>query len=255
MLTDTGRARLVRRKREPFPGCRTCALRPECLALSADPTPLWEWNRVGVLDKALRLTARGAIVSVFLGPEGLALAAGLEDRRYPVEHLLFDCANLFAGDRFSGTNPRRLGRLAAVCEKTYRRLTVEGYLEEGLPPAYGYGASEIVQAVVDGTASRGALAHTLADEMAQAGRGDIDRLLTEWRSFLRSLAAAEPLDEKLPFASAPLRARWDEARALAARLLGDVRATELPELPPLTPDQLRPVQHRLGRAAAFSRSR
>ncbi len=255
LLTDTGRARLVRRKREPFPGCRVCVLRAECLALSPEPTPLWEWNRVGVLDKALRLTARGAIVSVFLGPEGLALAAGLEDRRYPVDHLLFDCANLFAGDRFSGTNPRRLGRLAAACEKTYRRLTIEGYLEEGLPPAYGYGASEIVQAVAEGAVSRGALAHTLADEMAQAGRGDIDRLLTEWRSFLRSLAAAEPLSAQLPFASPPLVARWDEARALAARLLGDARATELPDLPPLTPEQRRPVQHRLGRAAAFSRNR
>ncbi len=250
LLTDTGRARLVRRKREPFEGCRSCALRAECLALSAEPTPLWEWNRVGVLDKRLRLTARGAIVAVFLGPEGLALAAGLEDRRYPVEHLLFDCANLFAGDRFSGTNPRRLGRLASVCERTYRRLTVEGYLEEGLPPAYGYGASEIAQAVVDGTASRGALAHTLADDMAQAGRGDIDRLMTEWRSFLRSLAAAEPLAETLPYATQALRDRWDGARALAARLLEDARAAELPDLPPLTPEQRRPVQHRLGRAVA-----
>jgi hypothetical protein len=250
LLTDTGRARLVRRKREPFEGCRACALRAECLALSPEPTPLWEWNRVGVLDKRLRLTARGAIVATFLGPEGLALAAGLEDKRYPVDHLLFDCANLFAGDRFAGTNPRRLGRLAAICEKTYRRLSVEAFLEEGLPPAYGYGASEIAQAVAEGTASRGALAHTLADDMAQAGRGDIDRLLTEWRGFLRNLAAAEPLAATLPFASTPLRERWDEARALAGRLLGDARAAELPALPPLTPEQRRPVQHRLGRATA-----
>jgi Superfamily II RNA helicase len=194
-LTDTGRARLVRRKRNPFPGCRTCELRAECLALSPEPTPLWQWQRVGVLDKRLRLTARGAVVAVFLGPEGLALAAGLEDRRYPVDHLLFDCANLFAGDRFSGTNPRRLGRLATACEKTYRRLDIDGYLEEGVPPGYGYGASDIVQAVVERGASRGALAQSLASDMALAGRGDIDRLLTEWRSFLRNLAAAEPLGE------------------------------------------------------------
>lgn len=246
-LTDTGRARLVRRKRDPFPACRACLLRAECLALSPEPTPFWQWQRVGVLDKHLRLTVRGAIVAVFLGPEGLALAAGLEDRRYPVEHLLFDCANLFAGDRFAGTNPRRLGRLAAACEKTYRRLDIEGYLEEGVPPGYGYGAGEVVQAVVERGASRGALAHTLAGDMALAGRGDIDRLLTEWRSFLRNLAAAEPLADGLPFATAPLRARWDEARALAARLLGDARANELPELSPLTPEQRRPVQHRLGR--------
>jgi hypothetical protein len=202
-----------------------------------------------LLDKQLRLTARGAIAAVFLGPEGLALAAGLEDRRHPVEHLLFDCANLFAGDRFSGTNPRRLGRLVSTCEKTYRRLTIEGYLEEGLPPAYGYGAAEVVEAVVAGHSSRGAISHTLAVEQANAGRGDIDRLMTEWRSFLRSLAAAAPLDPTLAHASETLRERWDDARALALRLLGDARAAELPELPPLTPEQKRPVQHRLGRPA------
>jgi superfamily II DNA/RNA helicase len=250
-LTDTGRARLVRRKRQPFAGCATCPRQPECLALSPDPTPLWEWQRTGLLDKHLHLTTRGFIAATFLGPEGLALAAGLEDARYPVEHLLFDCANLFAGDRFTGTNPRRLGRLVHVCEKTYRRLTVEGYLEEGLPPAYGHGASEIVQAVASGTASRGALAHSLAHDFANAGRGDIDRLLTEWRSFLRNLASADALPPALPFATAAVCDRWDEARALAARLLGEARASELPALPPLTPDQKRPVLHRLGRAAAL----
>ena len=249
-LTDTGRARLVRRRREPFAGCADCALRPDCLALSPEPTPLWRWQRVGLLDKHLCLTARGAIASVFLGPEGLALAAGLEDRRYPVDTLLHDCANLFAGDRFAGTNPRRLGRLVQVCEKTYRRENAEGYLEEGLPPGYGHGASDIVRAVAEGTASRGALAHGLAAEFAQAGRGDIDRLLTEWRGFLRGLAAAGPLAPVLPFATEPLRTRWDEARAIAARLLGDARAAELPALPPLTPEQRRPVQHRLGRIIA-----
>jgi superfamily II DNA/RNA helicase len=246
-LTDTGRARVIRRRREPFPACETCAHRAACLALSPEPTPLWLWQRVGVLDKHLRLTARGAIVAEFLGPEGLALAAGLEDRRYPVDHLLYDCANLFAGDRFAGTNPRRLGRLVHVCEKTYRRLTAEGYLEEGLPPAYGYGASEVAQAVVERTASRGALSHALADEQANAGRGDIDRLLTEWRGFLRNLAAAAPLPETLPFSTPALRERWNEARVLAARLLGDARASLLPDLPPLTPEQRQPVVHRLGR--------
>ena len=243
-LTDTGRARVIRRRREPFPGCITCTHRDACLALSPEPTPLWLWQRVGVLDKHLRLTARGAIVSEFLGPEGLALAAGLEDHRYPIEHLLYDCANLFAGDRFAGTNPRRLGRLVHVCEKTYRRLTAEGYLDEGLPPAYGYGASEVVQAVVERTSSRGALSHALADEQANAGRGDIDRLLTEWRGFLRNLAAAVPLAESLPSATPALRERWDDARALAVRLLGDARASLLPDLPPLTPEQRQPVIHR-----------
>jgi hypothetical protein len=93
----------------------------------------------------------------------------------------------------------------------------------------------------------------LAGDFAHAGRGDIDRLLTEWRSFLKNLAAAAPLTPGLPFATEPLRARWDEARILAARLLDDARAHELPDLPPLTPEQKRPVHHRLSRAVALDR--
>jgi len=98
-----------------------------------------------LLDRYLLLTPRGEIVSSFLGPEGLALAAALEDVRYPLDELVFDCANLFAGDRFSDTNPRTLGRLARVCEHTYRRFDVEGWLDHGLPPQYGSGAAEIVR--------------------------------------------------------------------------------------------------------------
>src|SRR5687768_1920689 len=43
--TDTGRARLVRRERNPCPACPACGYRPECLALSPVPTLLWQWQR------------------------------------------------------------------------------------------------------------------------------------------------------------------------------------------------------------------
>ncbi len=254
--TDTGRARLVRRLREPFPGCDGCGWREECLQLSPEPTLLWQWQRCGVLDRELALTPRGEIVAAFLGPEGLALAAALEDRRYPVEQLIFDCANLFAGDRFAGTNPRRLGRLAAVCERAYRRLTIEGYLVEGLPPQYGYGGSEVVHALV----AEGARARVIASMPDAAGRGDIDRLLTEWRSLLRQIAGAPAITLKaedspgdatpLPEAvraqqrAAYLVGRWDELRLLARQTLGGAKADALPDLPELTPDQRRPVNHR-----------
>ena len=157
--------------------------------MAPEATLLWQWQRTGVLDRELKLTVRGEIVSVFLGAEGLALAAALEDRRYPLDDLLFDAANLFAGDRFSGTNPRGLGRLAGVCEKAYRRLTIDGWLKEGVPIHYGYGASEVVRALVEDHARvRDALA-----ECETAGKGDMDRLLTEWRSLLRQVIAAGPL--------------------------------------------------------------
>lgn len=251
-LTDTGRARHVRRQKNPFPACCTCALREECLALSPQPTLLWQWQRLGLLDRALRLTLRGEIASLFLGPEGLALAAALEDARYPLDDLVFDCANLFAGDRFADTNPRTLGRLARVCEQTYRRFTVEGWLDHGLPPQYGFGAGEVVRALIEQKARRGELA--AASEFA--GRGDIDRLLTEWRSLLRLVVnapALETLHARTPLpGTAALALRWDDFRTLCRTRLGATKADTLPDLPPLTPEQRRPVNHRFFKAAALA---
>jgi len=260
--TDTGRARLVRRERDPFPGCHTCASRAECLRLNPNATLLWQWQRCGVLDRDLRLTTRGEIVSCFLGPEGLAISAALEDRRYGLEELLFDTANLYGGDRFAGTNPRKLGHLATVCERAYRRLTVEGYLLDGIPQQYGFGGSDIVKAVV----AEGARARQILEQQELVGRGDLDRLLTEWRSLLRQIAAAPPLHE--PPEMVPgvkdaqaekarewrraLSQRWDEFRALARAQLGDSKATALPDLPPLTADQRRIINHRFYRAAAVA---
>jgi superfamily II DNA/RNA helicase len=240
--TDTGRARLVRRERNPFPGCHDCAHRAACLALSPTPTLLWQWQRTGVLDRRLRLTVRGEIVSCFLGPEGLALAAALEDRRYPLDDLVFDAANLFAGDRFSGTNPRRIGRLADACTRAYRRLSIDGWLHEGVPLQYGSGASESVRALV----AEGARARQVMDEVETAGRGDIDRLLTEWRSLLRQVARAGPLrgdGAAMTGRDHFIAERWDDFRALARYWLRDATADSLPDLPSLTADQRRPVNH------------
>jgi hypothetical protein len=240
--TDTGRARLVRRERNPYPGCRECVRRESCLELSPTPTLLWQWQRTGVLDRHLRLTVRGEIVSCFLGPEGLALAAALEDRRYGLDDLLFDAANLFAGDRFSGTNPRRIGRLADACTRAYRRISVEGWLHEGVPVQYGSGASESVRALV----AEGARPREVMDEVETAGRGDIDRLLTEWRSLLRQVTGAGPLvGDGAPMTGRDqfIAERWDEFRALAHHWLKESRIDSLPDLPPLTADQRRPINH------------
>lgn len=240
--TDTGRARLVRRERNPSPLCPACPHRAACLELSPTPTLLWQWQRTGVLDRHLRLTVRGEIVSFFLGPEGLALAAALEDRRYPLDDLLFDAANLFAGERFTGTNPRRIGRLADACTRAYRRITIDGWLHEGLPLQYGSGANDAVRALIE----HGARAREVLDEVETAGRGDIDRLLTEWRSLLRQAAAAGPLrGDGAPMTGRDhfIAERWDNFRALARDTLRDARNDTLPDLPPLTADQRRPVNH------------
>jgi superfamily II DNA/RNA helicase len=245
--TDTGRARLVRREKNPFPACATCTRRAECLALSPQPTLLWQLQRTGVLDRELRLTPRGQIVASFLGPEGLAIAVGLEDRRYPLDTLIFDLANLFSGERFAGTNPRILGRLSAVCEKAFHRFSIDGYLVNGIPPQYGYGAAEVVKARVEGERLR-----VLAEAQETAGRGDIDRLMTEWRSLLRQIAAAAPIvfhGEKTDAPGLFLAERWDTLRAMARAYVNDLRIESLPELPPLSPEQRRPINHRFLRAS------
>jgi hypothetical protein len=245
--TDTGRARLVRREKNPFPACSTCTRRAECLALSPQPTLLWQLQRTGVLDRELRLTPRGQIVASFLGPEGLAIAVGLEDRRYPLDTLIFDLANLFSGERFAGTNQRILGRLSAVCEKAFHRFSIDGYLVNGIPPQYGYGAAEVVKARVEGERLR-----VLAEAQETAGRGDIDRLMTEWRSLLRQIAAAAPIVFHGEKADAPglfLAERWDTLRAMARSYINDLRIESLPELPPLSPEQRRPINHRFLRAS------
>ncbi len=240
--TDTGRARLVRRERNPFHGCTGCGHRASCLALPPTPTLLWQWQRTGVLDRNLRLTVRGEIVSFFLGPEGLALSAALEDRRYPIDDLLFDAANLFAGDRFAGTNPRGIGRLADACTRAYRRISIDGWLHEGVPLQYGSGANEAVRALV----AEGARAREVLDEIETAGRGDIDRLLTEWRSLLRQVAHAGPLiGDGAPMSGRDhfIAERWDNFRALARDWLRESRTDSLPDLPPLTADQRRVINH------------
>lgn len=246
--TDTGRARLVRRERNPFPGCAACVHRPACLQLPPNATLLWQWQRTGVLDRDLRLTARGEIVSAFLGPEGLALAGALENRRYAIDDLVFDAANLFAGDRFCGTNPRWLGRLAAECTRAYRRQTIDGWLHEGVPVNYGSGASEVVRALV----AEGARRREVLDDVETAGRGDLDRLLTEWRSLLRQATAAGPLlgdGSAMTAHDHFLAERWDNFRALARDWLQETRTERLPDLPPLTPDQRRVVNHSVLRPA------
>src|SRR5690606_24139311 len=109
-------------------------------------------------------------------------------------------------------------------------------------------------ALTEKTARAGAL----AAEIEQAGRGDIDRLMTEWRSLLRQVAHAPALSfEQSPNrtadgtrqgADAPyLAERWDNFRALCRVQLGEDRPQALPDLPPLTAEQRRPVQHRFFR--------
>ena len=145
LKTDAGRARLVRRVNDPAPFCLTCPHRPECLVLDPKPTLIWLWNRVGLLDKHLQLTRRGRLMAHFSGSEGLGVLAGLEYEKNPLTDLLEDMANLVAGDRFCGNEPRWGGRLAHACQKAYKRFTSDGFLVDGMPINYGSGGAEMIR--------------------------------------------------------------------------------------------------------------
>lgn len=232
--TDTGRARLVRRTKRPFKACQSCPHRPDCLDLSPQPTLLWQWQRLGLLDKSLAITDRGRLVSGFLGPEGLALAAIVEDKKYPLEEAVFDLANLFAGERFCGTNVRTVGRLARACNKIYHRFSVPGFLHHGLPPQYGEGGAEVVRAIVEFKQSRS----SQTDDIA--GKGDVDRLLTEWLSLLRQIAH-HPFEHSSP--------RFTDLQEWCLAWLEHRTRRTLPHLPPLLPDQQKAVPHHFWRLA------
>ena len=230
LKTDAGRARLVRRINDPAPFCFTCKYRSECLELDPKPALIWLWNRLGLLDKQLQLTRRGRLMACFSGPEGLGVLAGLEDEKYPLNDLLEDMANLVAGDRFCGNEPRWGGRLAYACQKTYRRFQSDGFLTDGMPVNYGSGGAEIVRIL---RAKKYVPMQGLEEHVH---RGDIDRLLIEWKSLLRQIAAAAP-DSSWP--------RWTEFQELCRLEFSQYEKTTLPTLPVITAEQQKPLSHRL----------
>lgn len=230
LKTDAGRARLVRRVNDPAPFCLTCKHREECLQLDPKPALIWLWNRVGILDKHLHLTRRGRVMACFSGPEGLGVLAGVEDEKYPLNDLIEDMANLVAGDRFCGNEPRFGGRLAQACQKAYKRFTSEGFLTDGMPVNYGTGGAEIVRSlrVKNYVPMEGFSEHV--------HRGDVDRLLIEWKSLLRQVAGATP---------EPAWPRWTEFQELCRAEIAPYERTSLPGLPVIPADQQKPISHRL----------
>jgi hypothetical protein len=137
------------------------------------------WRRLGLIDPQGRPTRRGEVASLFLHGEGLAVAAALEDDGYDAEELAWDLAELRAGERL-GASGRISSRLGALCRLTYRSLTAEGYLRDGLPAGFGEGCAESLRAY----ALHGKLPHRPDD----ADSGDYERAALEWRSTLKLIA-------------------------------------------------------------------
>jgi hypothetical protein len=164
------------------------------------------WRKLGLIDAAGRPTERGHVASLFQHGEGLAVAAALEDHAYDTHALAWDLAELRAGERVASAG-RNSSRLGACCRLTYKSLTAEGYLREGLPVGFGEGCAEALK----GFALHGKIPPVDADGQGP-GQGDLERAVLEWRSTLQLIAhgPAHPSH------------RWQQLRAAAQDVLGRI---------------------------------
>jgi superfamily II DNA/RNA helicase len=209
--------------RRSYPlACQRCACRSECEALDVSASPAFAWRQLGLIDEQGVPTRRGIIFSFFNQGEGLAIAAGLEEADYPINDLVFDLADLRAGHRFAMDDSRAGGRLAAICQNRYHRASFSGYLELGLPIAYGSGASEVVRDLVEHQIGR----HKLVNDNIR--HGDIERALTEWRSLLRQIVQAPDYQWE----------RWKQLQEIASVYVLTTQSPARQPLPALAPNQM-----------------
>jgi hypothetical protein len=209
--------------------CAQCDLVAACRQLPASTGVALLWRRLGLVNQAGVPTLRGQVVSFFSQGDGLAIAAALEDKNYPLDELIYDLANLDAGFRFCGDENRWGGRLGNICHEKFGLQSIPGYLENGVPPKYGSGAEQVVASVHKNPLNK----HAWVTDLL--GSGDIDRIIIEWRSLLRQTAHAPDLEWP----------RWRALQALAKTILNETQSPTLTDLPPLEFHQTRRVDHRL----------
>ncbi|MBS0659497.1 MAG: DEAD/DEAH box helicase [Verrucomicrobia bacterium] len=210
--------------------CGPCPRRAHCTQADAGMTPALAWRKLGLIEPDGTPTTRGVIFSWFHRGEGLAIAAALEEPTYKVEDLVYDLANLRAGHRFTFDGEHVSGgRLGWLCARTFARAEFPGYLDSGLPPDYGDGASDVARALhADPTQRSRFLNESLRP-------GDIERMLIEWRSLLRQIAHLPDYDHE----------RWRALQHTVRTVLGETKSAPPPAPPPLLPAQRRACIHRV----------
>lgn len=219
----------VDQKEEIPDECHQCDQLKICQKSSRAPGVALLWKELGLINREGAPTRRGKIAGFFAQGAGLAIAAALEDASYDVRDLIYDLANLDAGFRFCGDEYRWEGRLAMSCRQAYGSHTITGYLDNGAPPRYGFGAEQVVAAVHRNPANKNQWI------TKSLGTGDIDRVIIEWRSLLRQIGYAPDLEWD----------RWMELKRLASEVLNEVPSPTLKDLPPLEYHQTQRINHRL----------
>ena len=221
------------RQNYPAP-CLACDRRAHCEGADPTMTPALAWRRLGLIEAGGAPTRRGIIFSFFNRGEGLAIAPALEDSSYSIDQLIFDVANLRAGHRFSADGENVSGgRLGWLCARAYERAEHPGYLENAVPPDYGDGASDIVRELHRDPASK----YRFVTETIRTG--DLERVITEWRSLVRQIAAAPDFGWD----------RWREFQGAARAIAQPANILAETSFPVLLPAQRRPWANRPGAAA------
>jgi hypothetical protein len=105
-----------------------------------------------------------------------------------------------------------------------------------MPVNYGAGGAEIVRSL---RAKKYVPMEGLEDHVH---RGDVDRLLIEWRTLLRQIATAT-VDASWP--------RWTEFQALCRTEFAQYERVSLPTLPVIPAEQQKPISHRLAMSSRF----
>jgi superfamily II DNA/RNA helicase len=209
-------------EREAIPQfCRACSELQHDLTTLSTNSPAYAWRQLGLVTEDGTPTRRGILFSFFQAGEGLAIAAALEDETYPIDELVFDLANIRAGPRFAGEDAPLGGRLGILCQRIYGRADHPGYLEMGVPVHYGSGASEVIRELVASPSTR----YRMTNESLRSG--DIERALMEWRSLLRHIVGAPPLEWD----------RWRSLQRIAAHFIGSTTSPAAVEFPPLLASQ------------------
>jgi len=217
-----GRALLDPPERENIPFlCRACSELQHDLTTVITNSPAYAWRQLGLVGEDGTPTRRGTLFSFFQAGEGLAIAAALEDETYPIDDLVFDLANIRAGPRFAGEDAPLGGRLGILCQRIYGRADYPGYIEMGVPVHYGSGASEVIRELVANPTAR----YRMTNESLRSG--DIERALMEWRSLLRHIVGAPPLEWD----------RWRLLQTAAAHFIGSTTSPAAVEFPPLLASQ------------------
>ena len=209
--------------------CVTCHVIETCRKLPTRTGTALLWRRLGLVDDNAHPTRRGRIVSFYHGGDGIGVAAALEDESVPMDELVYELANLHAGFRFAGDDDRWQGRIAQACRERFGFQSISGYLQNGLPVEYGAGAEQIVESIHEDPNNK---KHWVTKFL---GEGDIDRAIIEWRSLLRQTAHSPDLDWP----------RWMDLKTRAAKILEETESPTLTDLPDLSYEQTRKIEHRL----------